>query len=183
MSVKVEIIKSKAASLEGKPSKGELKRKMDRLQELGERLTKLSDGQLGRIELPEDLARAVADARSFSSRAALRRQIQFIGRLMEHMDAAKIARDLNDIDIRSPKKNQATEAVVAPSSHDQMAGELIAHGVEILFSKYAGIFDSVSTHQISQHVRQALRNIKKGADLNAERSKLADKLIPLVPAH
>ena len=60
------------------------------MQELGERLILLGADQLDRLPLDERLRSAIDHARSISSRGALRRQKQLIGKLMRNADAAAI---------------------------------------------------------------------------------------------
>jgi ribosome-associated protein len=61
------------------------------LQELGEALVAVSADQLAQLDLPERLSDAIKDARGISKFGALRRQMQYIGRLMrEEGDAETI---------------------------------------------------------------------------------------------
>jgi ribosome-associated protein len=73
-----------------RPSKTRLKRQMHELQQLGERLAALTPAQLARIELPEALREQIELARRITSREGLRRQLQYIGRLMRDVDADAI---------------------------------------------------------------------------------------------
>ena len=72
------------------PTKGELKRRAHSLQELGEQLIEAPDALLDELSLPEKLRDAIDLARRITSRAALLRQKQFIGKLMRHLDDAPI---------------------------------------------------------------------------------------------
>ncbi len=72
------------------PSKGELKRRAHALQDLGEQLVDAPDGLLEELPLPEKLRDAVEFARRITSRAALVRQKQYIGKLMRQIDEAPI---------------------------------------------------------------------------------------------
>ena len=83
-----------------RPSKSQLKRDMLALQALGEALVALSDDQLARLELPEDLRDAVRDAKriSVSKHGAIRRQRQYVGRIMRDVDAAPIRAQLDAIE-------------------------------------------------------------------------------------
>src|SRR5262245_24866306 len=76
------------------PSKTQRKHEMHELQALGERLVALNDAQLARVALPDALREAVATAKRMRSREALRRQLQFIGRLMREVDAMPIREQL-----------------------------------------------------------------------------------------
>ena len=69
-----------------KPSKSARKREYLALQKLGEELLTLRESDLLDIELDEDLREAVLEARQIKSRGALRRQKQYIGKLMRHID-------------------------------------------------------------------------------------------------
>ncbi|MDR0717564.1 MAG: DUF615 domain-containing protein [Azoarcus sp.] len=69
------------------PSKSRRKREMHALQELGARLVALPAEQLKKMPLPEALSGAVAEARRLTRKdEALRRQMQYIGKLMRGID-------------------------------------------------------------------------------------------------
>ncbi len=72
--------------MESKPSKSARKREYLALQKLGEELLTLRESDLLDMELDEDLLEAVLEARQMRSRGALRRQKQYIGKLMRHID-------------------------------------------------------------------------------------------------
>ena len=77
------------------PSKSQIKREAEALQALGEVLVKLPDAQFKRIELPDGLRTAVADCRRITQNGALRRQKQYIGKLMRSIDPAPIQAQLD----------------------------------------------------------------------------------------
>ncbi len=81
-----------------RPSKTQLKRQMHELQHLGRQLTVLPRSQLERFDLPEALREQIELARRITSREALRRQLQYIGRLMRTADAEAIRARLAAID-------------------------------------------------------------------------------------
>ena len=73
------------------PSKSQRKRDMHALQDLGTDLVELNDDQLATVELPENLRDAVLEARRLEGKhEARRRQMQYIGKLMRHIDAEPI---------------------------------------------------------------------------------------------
>ena len=75
----------------GPPSKSSRKREMQALQALGEQLVALSSGQLKSMPLPEALLAAVTEAQRFTRKdEALRRQMQYIGKLMRSVDPEPI---------------------------------------------------------------------------------------------
>ena len=71
---------------DSKPSKSARKREYLALQKLGEELLTLRESELLDIELDEDLLEAVLEARQIRSHGALRRQKQYIGKLMRRID-------------------------------------------------------------------------------------------------
>ncbi|MDX1516184.1 MAG: ribosome biogenesis factor YjgA [Woeseiaceae bacterium] len=75
---------------ESKPSKSARKREQQALKALGEQLIALADEQLDTLQLDDRLRDAIRDARRMKSHEALRRQKQFIGKLMRGVDPAPI---------------------------------------------------------------------------------------------
>ena len=71
-------------------SKTQMKKRMDELQDLGMELTRLSDETLKKIGLPEALMQAVRAYKKITSNGALKRQHQYIGRLMRETAPAPI---------------------------------------------------------------------------------------------
>lgn len=73
-----------------KPSKSARKREYHALQNLGEKLIELNAEQLASMSLDEQLREAVYRAKSMKARGALRRQKQYIGKLMRQIDPEPI---------------------------------------------------------------------------------------------
>ena len=67
------------------------------LQRLGEQLLALPFGQLKTMELPDELLTAIESAHKIKSHGARRRQIQYIGALMRHIDPQPIETALERI--------------------------------------------------------------------------------------
>lgn len=68
------------------PTKTELKRQAQSLQELADRLIEAPDEVLAGLELPEKLADALALARRITSHGAKLRQRLFVGKLLRGVD-------------------------------------------------------------------------------------------------
>ena len=84
------------------PSKSALKRQMTALQDIGERLVELSDAQLKKVPIDDPrLSEAIAEARRIKARGGLRRQLQYIGKLMRQIDPDGIQRALDELDGQS----------------------------------------------------------------------------------
>ena len=69
-----------------KPSKSARKREYIALQKLGEELITLKESELNSLPLDDNLRDAVLEARQIKAHGALRRQKQYIGKLMRHID-------------------------------------------------------------------------------------------------
>ncbi len=69
-----------------KPSKSARKREYLALQKLGEELIALKQTELDSLPLDEGLLEAVMEAQQIKAHGALRRQKQYIGKLMRHID-------------------------------------------------------------------------------------------------
>jgi len=78
-------------------SKTQRKRECDQLQSLGEELIALSTQELDKFDLPESLYKAILDARKIRQHGALKRQRQYIGKLMRDIDTEDIANRLEQI--------------------------------------------------------------------------------------
>lgn len=77
-------------------SKTRRKQAMQALQDLGEQLVALSAGQLKKMPLTDTLFSAIAEAQRFTRKdEALRRQMQYIGKLMRSVDHAPIQAQLD----------------------------------------------------------------------------------------
>jgi len=77
------------------PTKGELKRQAQSVQDLANRLIDAPAGVADGLDLPEKLADAIALARRITSHAARVRQRQFVAKLMRGIDPAPLAAALD----------------------------------------------------------------------------------------
>jgi ribosome-associated protein len=79
-------------------SKSELKREMERLQELGRQLTELTPTQWQSFNLTETLLAALEESKRLKQHEAKRRHLQYIGKLMRSEDVDGIRRQLDLLD-------------------------------------------------------------------------------------
>lgn len=75
-------------------SKSQRKRESTALQGLGKELFELSRDQLKKMDLPESLLSALLEAKRLTSREGLRRQMQYIGKVMRSIETEPIDRQL-----------------------------------------------------------------------------------------
>lgn len=72
-------------------SRTDLKRESDALQKLGEELLTLRGDLFERLQLPEKLQEAVAEAKRITNFEGRRRQMQYLGKLMRKLEEAEVA--------------------------------------------------------------------------------------------
>ncbi len=79
---------------DSQPSKTRLKAEADAAQEVGRKLVELPKDKLNKLQLEESLRDAIAEAKRLTANVAIRRQLQYIGRLMRDTDLAPIVDQL-----------------------------------------------------------------------------------------
>jgi ribosome-associated protein len=89
-----------------KPSKSSLKRQHAALQALGESLIGYDEATLAKLPLDEALFDAVVAARKMTSRGALRRQRQLIGKRMGGIDADELRSALEALGAENAAKKR-----------------------------------------------------------------------------
>jgi ribosome-associated protein len=136
------------------PSKSQQKREVEALQELGEILVKLPDAQFKRIELPEALRTAVADCRKITQNGALRRQKQYIGKLMRAIDPAPIQAQIDVFNGVSAAENAKLHQA------EKWREKLIADNESLT------LFLNAYPDTDATHLRQLIRNARDEAARN-----------------
>lgn len=79
---------------DSQPSKTRLKAEADAAQEIGRQLVALPKDKLKKLQLEESLLDAIAEAKRITANGAIRRQMQYIGRLMRDTDLSPIVEQL-----------------------------------------------------------------------------------------
>ena len=99
-------------------SKTQRKRQMTELQDVGAALVKLSPEQLARLDIPPELREAVLACKRITKHEGARRQRQYIGKLMRHIDAAPIVEQLSALE--APSRRQTALFHVAEKWRDEI---------------------------------------------------------------
>ncbi|AXK40215.1 ribosome biogenesis factor YjgA [Crenobacter cavernae] len=86
-------------------SKSQRKRDVEARQDLGEELVNLSVDTLKKMNLPEDLFQAIRDCKRFTAHGAIKRQKQYIGKLMRDVDPEPIEKHLSVLKGESNEHN------------------------------------------------------------------------------
>ncbi|HEY0906786.1 MAG TPA: ribosome biogenesis factor YjgA [Methylophilus sp.] len=87
------------------PSKTRLKAEADAAQEIGRQLVALPKDKLKKLTLDEALLDAIAEAKRITANGAIRRQMQYIGRLMRETDLAPIVEQLQKWEGKHQEEN------------------------------------------------------------------------------
>jgi len=136
-------------------SKSQLKRDMHELQELGEALVKLSDKELKKIPLPEELVDPIMLARRITANSGKRRQLQYIGKIMRRVDVEPLRQAYDDL--KNGQRNDATKHRQAEKLRDKLvAGDNTV--LDSIFSTYPAI----ERQQLTQLIRQAQKEKELG---------------------
>lgn len=138
------------------PSKSAVKREMHALQEIGTRLTELSDAMLAKVPLEDDrLIEAITLARKINTHSAKRRQLQYIGKLMRSIDPEPIQAALDAMD------NKRRDAAAKFHLLEQLRDDLLKEGDTAI----QAIVDRFPNADRS-HLRQLVRQHKKSQSAN-----------------
>lgn len=136
-------------------SKSQLKRESHALQALGEELVGLPAAKLAKIPMPDELAEAVSLARRIKARGGLKRQLQYIGKIMRNIDAEPIEKALDEI------KSAAGKEAAKFHRLEQWRDRLVTEGdaaLEQLLEEFP--------NADRQHLRQLTRNAQREAAKN-----------------
>lgn len=90
---------------DSQPSKTRLKAEADAAQEIGRQLVALPKDKLKKLQLEESLLDAIAEAKRITANGAIRRQMQYIGRLMRDTDLAPIVEQLQKWEGKHQEEN------------------------------------------------------------------------------
>lgn len=138
-----------------RPSKTRLKRQMHEWQQLGQRLVELPAAQLQQMDLPERLREQVQAAQQIRSREALRRQLQYVGRLMREVDAEAIRERLAIVTGQS-------EAMVGLMHRCERLREALLED-DAALTQFLATHNGVDAQWLNAKIRAARRERREGA--------------------
>lgn len=126
-------------------SKTEQKKAMDRLQALGERLADLRVERLKKMPVSENLIIAISDLKKLKNFEAIRRQKQFIGKIMRDEDEAAILDVLNPL----------TNPTITRQLH-VLLEKMLEQG-DSAINDVVRRYPTAERHTLRQHVRSTLK--------------------------
>lgn len=147
-------------------SRTDMKRESDELQDLGTELLTLRADLMDRLDLPEKLKDAIAEAKRITNFEGKRRQIQFVGKLMRRLDEEAVAAVRGALD--EQRNGSATEKLALHLA-EQWRDRLI-HSDEVLL-QWMEQYPRTDTQQIRALIRQARKDAPAGKEANVAESQ------------
>lgn len=136
----------------GPPSKTQLKAEADEKQALGEALLTLRADLMARLDLPDKLRDAIADAKKISNFEGRRRQMQFIGKLMRPLDPDPIRDAINE------QLNGSAQLTLALHLAEQWRDKLVAEDEAL--GAWLDEYPDTDAQQLRALIRQARKDAK-----------------------
>lgn len=137
----------------GPPSKTQLKAEADEKQALGEALLTLRADLMLRLDLPEKLLDALAQAKRITNFEGRRRQMQFIGKLMRPLDMTPIRAAIDE------QANGSADLTLALHLAEQWRDKLLAS--DDALSSWLTEYPETDSQQLRALIRQARKDIAK----------------------
>ncbi|WP_427911643.1 ribosome biogenesis factor YjgA [Ramlibacter sp. MMS24-I3-19] len=134
-------------------SKTELKRESTELQKLGEQLMSLREGLFERLQLPEKLVEALAEAGRITNFEGKRRQMQYVGKLMRGLDEEQLAAVREALD--EQRQGSARDSLALHEA-ERWRDDLIAR--EEAFGEWIAAHPDTDSQQLRALVRQARKD-------------------------
>ncbi|WP_293465323.1 ribosome biogenesis factor YjgA [Polaromonas sp.] len=137
----------------GPPSKTQLKAEADEKQALGEALLTLRADLMARLDLPDKLLDALAQAKRITNFEGRRRQMQFIGKLMRPLDTEPIRAAIDE------QANGSADLTLALHLAEQWRDKLIAS--DDALGQWITQYPGTDSQQLRALIRQARKDIAK----------------------
>ena len=138
-----------------RPSKSQLKREMQSLQQLGEQIIAMSDAQRARFPLSDDLLAAVEETGRIKAREARRRHMQYVGKLMRGEDLEGIQAVFDEIENEKLRRDHAFHRL------EKWRDRLIDEGDDAV-EAFMVEFPDIERQALRQLIRNARRERDQG---------------------
>ena len=150
--------------LEDRPSKTELKKAMQRLQDLGQQLADLSPAQIKKLPVNEYLIDTLLELKDITAHEARRRQFQLVGKLLRSENEGVIIAALSG---RQSSRKQAQLS--------RWIERLIEQG-DPAVNEFVRLYGSAERHTLRQHVLRVQRSVAQ-QDPETEQVALRQNLV------
>jgi len=144
------------------PSKSQLKRESHHLIDVGEEILKLCKEDIQSLDLPDEIEEAVTTALKIKSRSGLKRQRQYIGKLLRAIDSEAIEARLNKIQHRHDINTAQFKRL------EKWRDELINNNKNTL-NEIISRFQDIDRQHINQLIRAANQEKKQNKPPAASR--------------
>ena len=142
-------------------SRTKKKQHVEELQRLGAALIALPPAQLDALALPAMLVAAVREAQRITSHGALRRQVQFIGKIMRKIDPEPVRAAVTAI------TNQSATTRARQKRLEQWRARLIADDAAL--TEFASEHTGADLQAMRTLIRNARKEIAEGKPPRAQR--------------
>ena len=129
-------------------SKSQVKRDLQALVDLGERLTTFKPDLIARLPLTDALRRALADAPKHTANIARKRHIHFIGKLMRDQDTDAILILIDQLDASTRQYNERFHNL------ERWRDRLLA-GTDAILDSFVADYPEADRQHLRQLIRQA----------------------------
>ena len=147
---------------EGEKSKTQIKRELQALVDMGERLTTLKPDTLAKLPLTDELRKALEEHKKHTANEAKRRHRSFIGKLMRDQDLDAINALLEQLDASSRQYNERFHNL------ERWRDRLI-EGTDEVLEKFVQEYPDADRQQLRSLVRQAQHELKTNKPPTAAR--------------
>lgn len=132
-------------------SKTEIKRQMQQLQALGERICELSPAQWSTLPIREELYSALEESRRIKQHEAKRRHYQYIGKLMRNEDVTEVQLAVDLLDPSSEAYGRRLR------QQEQWRQRLVSDDQSL--QAFINEFENVNLQQLRTLIRNARKEV------------------------
>lgn len=137
-----------------RPNKTQIKRECDHLLDMGDVILSLKLEEIDSLELPSDLEQAIHTALKIKSRSGLKRQRQYIGKLLRNIDSEAIELQLKKIQHRHDTNTAQFKRL------ERWRDDLIANDKKTL-DEIIARFPEIDRQHMNQLIRSAHQEHKQ----------------------
>ena len=136
------------------PSKSQIKRECHHLTDIGDEILKLKAEEIRSLELPDELQEAVDTALKIKSRSGLKRQRQYIGKILRSIESEDIEARLRKIQHRHDTNTAQFKRL------ERWRDQLIDNNKQTL-NEVIDFYTEVDRQHINQLIRAAVQEKKQ----------------------
>ncbi len=146
----------------GEKSKTQVKRELQALVDMGERLTLLKPDTLAKLPLTDELRKALEEHKKHTANEAKRRHRSFIGKLMRDQDLDAINALLEQLDASTRQYNERFH-------HLERWRDRLIEGSDEVLEKFVQEYPEADRQQLRSLIRQAQHEQKTNKPPSAAR--------------